>query len=108
MRSVVRHIEKIREQPHNVRKQIAYTYAGIGTGIIAIVWLGASLATGAFLIRDSSLTREASDSGVTAGASQMAGAAAALPSAAAPSVITIVDAASTTDAKQPERTIIPF
>lgn len=111
MQSVLNHIERIKEKPHHHRKQIAYLYAGIGTAMIALVWLGASLFTGAFLIRDSSLTRSSENASITVDASQsLAGAAAALPQgAAAPAGIQIIDAAtSSASAKQPERTVLPF
>ncbi len=119
MQSVFHHINRAKKQSHPVRKQIAYVGAGIGTGIIALIWLATSLATDAFLIHDSSLTRGLNeDTGVTAvDANQLAGlpagqagVAAALSSdSSAPASIKIIDApTSSASAKQPERTVLPF
>ncbi len=116
MQSIFHHISHAKKQPHHVRKQIAYIGAGIGAGIIGLIWLGTSLATGAFLIHDSSLTRglENQNEGVTAvdtsqGLAGVGAVSALSNDSSAPASIKIIDApTSSASAKQLERTVLPF
>ncbi|MDO8623881.1 MAG: hypothetical protein Q7R54_00820 [bacterium] len=59
--NVMTHIERIREKPEHIRKQVALGIAVILTAIIALVWLGASLATGTFALRGSSFAENTSE-----------------------------------------------
>ena len=112
MQSVVNHIEQLKGKPYHHRKRITYLYAGIGAGAIGLVWLIASLATGAFLIHDSLLTRDSSGEGtaVIEANQRIAGAAAALTTdAGAPAELKIIDTKPTSArTKQPEHTVMPF
>jgi len=51
MRTVFQHIDRVRERPHHVRSRIAFGTAGVIAAAIGVVWLGTSLATGAFAIQ---------------------------------------------------------
>lgn len=113
MKNIFDHIEHVQGKPHHVRRRVAFLAAGGATGLIALVWLAGSLSSGAFAITGSSFaesTGQAPAGAVTA-SPNLAGAAAALPSAAAgtPARIEIVDAASSTSGqKKAEQTVIPF
>ncbi len=118
MKSIPEHIEQVKGQPHHIRKRIAFTAAVIGTGIIALIWLVSSAATGVFDVQGSSFADSAGQGSVEATASTdnshpansgIAGAAAAVQSASAPVHIEIVDTvAGTSSAKKAEQTVIPF
>jgi hypothetical protein len=114
MRTVFEHIDHIKTKPHHIRKKVAFGAAGAVTGLVAFVWLGTSLATGAFAIQGSNfadstgqdtpvetITEDPNDN--------LAGAAAALPhDNSGPARIEIVNVATTSASKEPERTTIPF
>lgn len=51
MRTVLQHIDRVKERPHHVRRRIAFGTATVLASAIALVWLGTSLATGAFAIQ---------------------------------------------------------
>ena len=108
MQFLLDHIASLRTKPHTVRRQVAFTYAGIITGVIALVWLTGSLATGAFAIRnpDDAAAQPAVSAAAPSDAG-VAGAAAALPSAPAAPTIQIIDAATSSSAAHPEQTTIP-
>lgn len=53
MRTLGEHLDRVREQPHHVRRRFALGSAGALTALIGVVWLGASLATGAFALKGS-------------------------------------------------------
>ncbi len=117
MKTIFDHLERVKGQPHRVRKQIAFSAAAIGTAVIALIWLVGSLGTGAFALKATSFADSTGGEGtltVSSGdnSSQgLAGAAAApaLGSASAPARIQIVDTASSTSAgKKAEPTTIPF
>ena len=111
MKILLKHIDRIKEKPHHVRKQVAFAAAGTITALIAIFWVATSLATGAFALKDTSFADATGGSaGLAASGSEaenLAGAAAAFGAPPAPARIEIVDAASSTG-KKPEPTIIPF
>ena len=106
------HINTLKAKPHDVRKQVALTYAAIGTGIVAVIWLTGSLATGAFAIHttEESAQPTLTTATPTAGASlNLAGAAAALPSdTSGPAKIQIIDTTTHSPVRQPQETTIPF
>lgn len=115
MQRIIRHIERVKEQPHHVRKQVAFGAAGALTGLIALVWVGASLSMGAFAIDGSDFaksTGQGDATGITtvpAGNPNLAGAAAALEEDGDAARIEIIPAATTTSAKPVvEQTTIPF
>lgn len=116
MKTIFDHIEHVKGKPHHIRKRVAFTAAGCGAGVIALVWLAGSLTTGAFAIKGSNFTDSANQGSVitTSGdsTSQLAGvgAAAALNQAEeAPVHIEIVNTASEpSKQKQAEQTTIPF
>lgn len=116
MKSILKHIERAKEKPHHERKRLALTWAGASAGGIALVWLAASLSTGAFYIQDSSLSQNevqvAAPAEARANAGASAGAAAVgaanQSSADAPAGIKIVDSPATSTAPRPEQTVIPF
>jgi len=112
MKVVTDHIKKVKGKPHHVRKQVTLMYAGVLTAFIAVVWLGSSLASGTFALKDTSFA-DVTGAGVTAsengGATGLAGAVAApaLGNKNAPASIQIIDTASST-LEKPEPTTIPF
>jgi hypothetical protein len=54
MMPLTRHIEDVRQRPEHIRRQIALGVAALITAIIALIWLGTSVATGAFALKGSS------------------------------------------------------
>lgn len=114
MKRIIHHVNRVKEQPHHIRKQVAFTVAGSVTGLVALVWLSASLATNSFAIQGTQFADAVGEQPVeTVGpnGSQLAGAAAALESEDSTPRIQIVNvtpaatpAATSTD----DRTIIPF
>lgn len=111
MKAIIDHIEKIKQKPHHHRKQIAYAYASVITAVIVFVWLSASLATGAFYIKDSSLTRNGDTQAESINSSQIAGVSAFGQDENANSqarIIIIDSASSSSKTKQPEKTVLPF
>lgn len=113
MKTILRHIERVKEQPHHVRKQIAVAAAASGAALIALVWLVGSVATGAFSIRENIARPPSSAASGVSGNQGLAGAgaAAALPPAEnTPARIEIIDATPPASAsvKKAEQTILPF
>jgi hypothetical protein len=117
MKFILDRIASAKGRPHHEKQRIVFSAAGIGAGFIAFIWLGTSLATGAFAIKDTSFADAAgglqvapSDGAQTQG--QLAGAAAATaPKAPSASPgIQIIDTAtsSTLAGKKAEATVIPF
>lgn len=43
-------LDKMREKPEHVRKQVAVGASGVVTGLVALVWFGTLAATGAFTL----------------------------------------------------------
>ena len=113
MKTIFDHIEHVKGKPHHIRKRVAFSAAAVATGLVALVWLGGSLASGAFALAGNphgeqkpAVAASANDAN-----SNLAGAAAALPpsSASVPAHIEIVDTGSSAQAeKKAEPTIIPF
>ena len=114
MKTIFDHIEEVKGKPHHVRKQVAITFAALGSALIALVWLVGNVSLGTFAITGSSFASVGAAPVVATGAADgsegVAGAAAALlPPAQTPAHIEIVDAVSTTSAKaKAEQTTIPF
>lgn len=116
MRTIFDHIERVKGQPHHVRKQVALTSAGGIALVIGLAWFGISLQSGVYAIHGSNFAvstgAEAAPASASAGqTSQLAGAAAALDdSSKGPARIVIVDAASSSAASNTsaEQTTIPF
>ena len=122
MKSLPEHIEYIRSKPHHVRRATAFGTAAVVTGTIALIWLGASLATGAFALKGGNFAEETGalpPENAPANAPQnsnVAGAAAALPPAkTGPANLQVVQGGdgiqpvrAPQTATQTEQTIIPF
>ena len=114
MKTIFEHIERVKGQPHHIRKRVAFSTAAVGTAVIAFVWVVASLSTGAFALKDSSFAQNASDNGtqsVLNGSEQLAGVGAVSESSGEnePARIEIIDAPSpSSSGKEQEKTIIPF
>jgi hypothetical protein len=53
MKPISHHINKVKAQPHHIRKQVAFATAFIVAAVIGAIWAGASLITGAFAIQGS-------------------------------------------------------
>jgi hypothetical protein len=115
MRPLSHHIHKVKAQPHHIRKRVAFASAFIAAAFVGVIWAGASLATGAFALKDTSSF--ATSAGDTAGvavsgsgapsADGLAAAAAATDPSSQPASIEIVDAKpAPAPAAQP--TSIPF
>ncbi len=111
MKSLFEHIEYVKGQPHHIRKKVVIGASAGIAGVIALVWLTGSFATGSFAISGSSFDTPAPAQGSTA-SSALAGAASALPQTgdSVPAHIEIVDSSSSTSAKPPQtqQTVIPF
>ncbi|MDE1944459.1 MAG: hypothetical protein KGH97_03145 [Patescibacteria group bacterium] len=116
MKTVFDHIDHIKGKPHHIRKKIALTTAATCAAGIGLVWLVGSLSLGAFAIQGSNFAESTGQGALVVDNTNipnLAGAAAALPpseqSASAPAHIEIIDAASSTPAKNTaDQTIIPF
>lgn len=115
MKTIFEHIERVKEQPHHIRKRVAFGAAAAGTAIIAFTWLAVSIGTGAFALKDTSFAQNAENESGSAVSSdndeQFAGvgAASVLKEASAPARIEIIDATSSAmSGKKAEQTIIPF
>lgn len=114
MKRILDHIENLKAKPHHIRRRFAASAATFATALIALVWLGASIMTGAFAVRGGSFALSTGQEGgvATTSASDtqgLAGAAAALEDKSAPAHIEIVDAApAPSSAKKTEPTILPF
>lgn len=115
MRTIFDHIERVKGQPHHVRKQVALTSAGGIAVFIALVWFGISLDSGAYAIKGSNFAVSTGAEAAPAAAdaaqtSQLAGAAAALHTDTGPARIVIVNASSSGAASvtPSEQTTIPF
>ncbi len=124
MRTVVEHIEHVRAQPHHVRERVAFAVAGLVTGLVGIIWLGTSLASGAFAIAGDGFAQatgasplEVAGKPATGDTSSLAGAVAALPTDGAadtssPTDITVVSDGTSgtaqTGATPDNGAIIPF
>ena len=118
MKTVFDHIERVKGQPHHVRKRVAFGTAFAGTAVIALVWLVSSVGTGVFALKDTSFAQStggdvpavSSNNGSHPADSGIAGAAAApaLENGSVPARIQIIDATSTMSVKKAEPTTIPF
>lgn len=109
MKVILDHIERVKKEPHHVRKQVAFAAAGTLTALIAVVWLGGSLATGVFALKPTSFAESTGNATITAspgGTAQVAGVAAA-GAANTAARIEIMDVASSS-VKKAEPTTIPF
>lgn len=108
-------INDIKARPHHEKKRVVYGIATLCTALVAVIWLGTSLATNSFAVTlptPAANGIEAAPQGANRGA-QYAGAAAALaPSSAGrqASGIEIISTAtsSTLSRGKSGQTIIPF
>lgn len=116
MKSIFDHIDRAKEQPHHIRKNIAFGAAAGATALIAFVWLAGSLYVGTFAIKATSFAESTGQTQVVivaepgSSGENLAGAAAPLLKTSAPARIEIVDTASssTKNAQPVEQTILPF
>ena len=123
MKTIFQHIERVKGQPHHIRKQVAFASAATLTVIVALAWFVGSISTGAFAIREDSsfapnigqgdvtTTGDVSGSRPAFSGIAGAGAAAVLPQVdVAPAAhIEIIDAApAAAGQKKAEQTVIPF
>jgi hypothetical protein len=95
MKTLSHHINTVKAQPHHVRKRVAFAAAFVTAAVIALIWLGASLATGAFAIKGSNFAEANGTPSIVAttpsGTSLTAAAAEAGNSGSQPAGIQIVD-----------------
>jgi len=114
MKKISHYVSHIQNQPHHIRKHIAFATASVCTAVIALVWLVGSVSSGVFALQNVSFPEntKAGVSAVTRGVvpSGVAGAAAALESVKdeAPAYIEIIDAKSSAPVTQVEQTVLPF
>lgn len=114
MQALFRHIDRVKEKPHHVRRKVALATASGITAFIAVAWFAYSLSVGGFAIQGATFADSvgASGSTVTAGGSEGLAGAAAAPSWGTPKEeprIEIIDPkTSQTKRSAPEPTIIPF
>lgn len=115
MKTISEHIKHIHTKPHHVRRRIAFGAAGVGAGVLALVWLVGSVSSGVFALKPTSFADSAGAepvttvSGTNGASTNLAGAAAApaVNDANAPARIEIVDVVATSS-PQPQQTTIPF
>ncbi|MDP2593866.1 MAG: hypothetical protein Q8P36_00795 [bacterium] len=123
MRTISDHIEHVKAQPHHVRERVAFGFAGLMAGIIGIIWLGVSLASGSFAIAGNGFAQATGAAPFTVNGqpapgdtSGLAGASAALSpgdaaGASAPAYIDVIQdgtSAAPKGAASANQTIIPF
>jgi len=116
MKSLSQHIEHVRNRPHHIRKQVALGVALGITAVIAIIWLGVNLSTGAFHIAGTSFadaTTETQPQLTASNNSLLGAAAAALNGSSSPAELQVVSQGSgeapTAPAQNPsDQTFIPF
>jgi hypothetical protein len=114
MQRIIHHVNRVKAQPHHIRKKVAFSVAGSLTGLVALVWLSTSLATNSFAIQGSQFADAVGDQPVEKvrpDGSQLAGAAAALSGEDSTPRIQIVNVTSPTAAAtttSDTRTVIPF
>ena len=117
MKTVFEHIDHVKGKPHHIRKKVAFSAAGVVTGLVAVVWLGSSLATNAFAIQGSTFSQSVGQSdGLKVdnktNSQNLAGVAAAalFGDTPEPAHIEIVNVAPTSTAQShaSEETTIPF
>jgi len=114
MRSARHHIERIRAQPHHVRKRVTFAIAGTVAGVIGVGWFGGSFVAGAFTLHPTSFaqalnSQQPAFATTTASSTNLAGAAAALEQQQSePAHIVIVNAPPATTTSAANQTTIPF
>lgn len=116
MKGIRHHVERVRAQPHHVRKRVTMVAAGTIAGLIGLGWLGGSLAAGAFALNPTSFQQalnptQPSFATTTPDSSNLAGAAAAFDQKqqSEPAHIVIINAAATDTAPATTtQTTIPF
>ncbi len=120
MKGVRHHIERVRAQPHHIRKRVVFGIAGGVAGLIGFIWLGSSLAAGAFFLHPTSFAQALApqqpvyaSTTATPDGSNLAGAAAAFNAQqqSEPAHIVIVNApssASKAATATTTQTTIPF
>ena len=115
MKTIFEHIERVKGQPHHIRKRVAFGSAAIGTAVIAFMWLSVSIGTGTFALKDTSFAQNAENNSGTEvpkdNDEQFAGvgAASVLRENSEPARIEIIDANPSKPTQNgAERTIIPF
>jgi hypothetical protein len=119
MATIQHHISRLHEKPSHIRERIAFGVSGGVTALVAVGWLVAMSASGAFSLATKSVANSVTpDSNVqtsitdsTSNFKNMLGAAsAALGATTTDSAISVVDASTTTDtpAAASGATSIPF
>jgi len=115
MRSIFEHIERVQAKPYHIRKRVAFSVAGAGTALVALVWLIGSLALGDFAIAGSSFADSVGQGNIIAtvpsDSSLIAGAGAVVSDSAkenAPRIQIIDTTSSVKGAVKTEPTILPF
>ena len=116
MKTFSQHLDSVKTKPHRVRKVIAYWTAGGVAAFIGLLWLGFSLASGAYTLKNNNFAEATGLSPANAGVAttsqsdQLAGAAAAVGPGSSAAHIEIVNApsASASSSASAEQTVIPF
>ena len=106
---VLHHINKVKEKPHHVRRQVAFSAALVATGGIALLWFVGLASSGTFALKDTNFAGAAANE--PAVVPQQPAAMAAVASGVEPSEpahIKIVDSEPVRTTKQAEPTILPF
>lgn len=104
------YLERLKGQPHPVRRRIATISAAGAAAFVGLLWFGTSLAMGGYALKSGSFAQsslEATEAPATR-TSQLAGATAADAAASAPAHIEVVDIASSSPHTRAEPTVIPF
>ena len=119
MTSIHEAVTKVRQKPEHVRRRIALGISSGVTGLVAVIWAGTLVSSGAFALNtgtDVTPTQEASLSGtnVESNLSQLAGAISSVTGATTSDPeLTIIDGETSssfkkTETTNPSATVIPF
>lgn len=109
--SLTERIQDLRTRPHHEKKRAVFALAALGTGLVAVVWFGGSLATNSFAIVLPLRQESAGVESVPQAQQYAAAAAAPAPSAKAQdSGIEIISTAtsSSLSGARSGQTVIPF
>jgi hypothetical protein len=110
MKVILHHINKVKEKPHHVRRQVAFSAALVVTGAIALVWFALLASSGTFALGDANFADSVTATTPEVVEPTPAGLAAVASGVepSEPAHIEIVDSESKRQTKQAEPTIVPF
>jgi len=114
MKTIFEHIQYAKGKPHNIRKQITFAVAAIGTALVTAIWFFSTLSSGTFALKGNTFSgsigeESKAETGASSDSKGVAGAAAAFLPEQAPARIEIIDLSTPKNSdRQSEQTILPF